>query len=175
MKKILLIALAAVIAFSLISCTTTPEATTPENSEASAQVDLSNIGEVDNAFSGPTSPTTGLPTDKPVYRPVIVQLDNEATGRPQYGIQEADIVYETMIEGADTRLTALYNDILPEKVGPVRSARVYHQQLAAEWDPIFIHQGGPFSKNYPKSYLYTEENGDVFNSLLELLESVEIV
>lgn len=169
MKKILLIAVVAVIAFSLVCCTSSePTAEAPVgNSEASAQVDLSNIGEeevvVENEVVGPVSPTTGLPTDTPVYRPVIVQLDNEKTGRPQYGIQDADIVYESMIEGADTRLTALFNDILPEKAGPVRSARVYHQQLAAEWDPIFIHEGGPFSKTYPRSYIYSEENGGVFD------------
>lgn len=104
------------------------------------------------------SPTTGLPGNTE-YRPVQVQIDNEVTGRPQYGIQAADIVYEAMIEGEDTRLSAIYNDTLPEKVGPVRSSKVYFQMIQNEWDSIFIHDGGPYVANFPESYIYSDENG----------------
>lgn len=107
----------------------------------------------------PLSPTTGLPGSGE-YRPVMVQIDNEATGRPQYGIQAADIVYETMIEGADTRFTAIFNDTLPTKIGPVRESMVYHQLIQNEWDAIYIHQGGPWSMGREmKTYHY---NTDIY-------------
>lgn len=169
MKKILIIALVALMAISLFACSKEEE-----QPEAAPEVIVENEGIVEleetpapeapveePVDQGPVSPTTGLPGNTE-YRPVIVQIDNEATGRPQYGIQQADIVYESMIEGADTRLTALFNDNLPEKVGPVRSARVYHQLLASEWDAIFIHVGGPYVAGFKDSYIYSEENGNTF-------------
>ena len=170
MKKILMVMMVAVISASLIACSfgqSESQSTGGGGQEASALIDLSGTGESAEEYTGAVSLTTGLPVSNASYHPVVVQIDNEASGRPQYGIQAADIVYESLIEGSDTRFTALFNDTLPEKVGPVRSARVYHQKLAAEWDPIFIHQGGPYSKNYPRTYIYSEENGGVFEVRLD--------
>ena len=97
------------------------------------------------------SPTTGLPGNT-VYKPIIVQIDNAASARPQSGISYADIVYETDIDGYDTRLTALFNDALNGEnapgelvVGPVRSSRYYHQWIQGEWDALYVHMGGPDS------------------------------
>lgn len=149
--------------FGIASCGSTggeEAAATPEPTEVVGSVEIGTEAS-EEPVSTEISPTTGLPGNSE-YRPVIVQVDNEATGRPQYGIQEADIVYEMMIEGADTRLTCLFNDNLPEKVGPVRSARVYHQYMASEWDAIFIHEGGPYVAGFEKSYIYSERNGNTF-------------
>lgn len=110
------------------------------------------------AASGPLSPTTGLPGNAE-YRPVQVMIDNEEAGRPQTGTQAADIVYEALVAGAGTRLSAIYNDALPEKVGPVRSSRVYFQMIQNEWDSIFMHDGGPYVAALTQSYVYSPENG----------------
>lgn len=160
MKKIIMIALIVVLAFSAFACSKAPEQTdsaAPSGAGGSAEI-ASSAPAVSNSTGGSVSPTTGLPGNTE-YRPVIVQIDNEESGRPQFGIQAADIVYETLIEGIDTRFTALYNDTLPEKVGPVRSSRVYHQMIQNEWDAIYIHDGGPYVPGFTRSYIYSDENG----------------
>ncbi len=43
-------------------------------------------------------------------RPVAVMVSNIKAALPQYGIDEADIVYELPVEGGITRLMAIYAD-----------------------------------------------------------------
>jgi hypothetical protein len=154
MKKILLIAFIVVLAFSVLACSNTNQSGQQGGVAGTAVIGGSNSSNT----SGTVSPLTGMPGITE-YRPVQVQIDNESTGRPQYGIQDADVVYEGMIEGADTRLSAIFNDTLPAKVGPVRSSRVYFQYIQNEWDSIYIHDGGPYAPGFPKSYIYSPENG----------------
>lgn len=107
------------------------------------------------------SPTTGLEDTTTTYKPIIVQIDNEPTGRPQRGTQMADVVYETLIEGIDTRLTCVFNDVIWSdesddrlKVGPVRSSRYYHQWIQGEWDALYTHMGGAENVNNPESDIW---------------------
>lgn len=80
----------------------------------------------------PTFPLTGLPATDPtnLKRPaLVVKIDNaDGNGagnqaRPQIGINQADIVYEEMVEGSVTRLAAVFQSGDSDPVGPVRSAR----------------------------------------------------
>lgn len=158
MKKILFVAVAVIMVFSLLSCSNSSKGNQNGGVGGETVIGGDSSPEASVIPSGPPSPVTGV-RGVGDYRPVQVQIDNEPTGRPQYGIQDADIVYEAMIEGADTRLSAIYNDKLPTKVGPVRSARVYFQFIQNEWDSIFIHEGGPFVQAWPESYIYSDENG----------------
>jgi hypothetical protein len=165
MKRILIIALIAAFALFAFACSSTPaeSSETATTGSVGGSTDVGSEEPSDSEATGEISPTTGLPGNGE-YRPVQVQIDNEATGRPQYGIQAADIVYEAMIEGADTRLSAIFNDTLPEKVGPVRSSRVYFQMIQNEWNSIYVHDGGPYNASFPKSYIYSDENGgDMLN------------
>ena len=80
------------------------------------------------------SMTTGLPTDLP-YIPILVNIDNVSGAWPQWGIAEADIIYEMPIHGLSlTRLMALFGYNHPRAVGPVRSGRVMHAEMREEWD-----------------------------------------
>jgi hypothetical protein len=89
--------------------------------------------------------TTGIPVAAlGEYKPIGVMIENAPAARPQYGLQAADIVYEAPVEGC-TRFFCIYNDTLPEKVGPVRSARIYYLQIQQEWDCAYVHFGGPSS------------------------------
>lgn len=56
--------------------------------------------------------------------PVVIQIENSLDARPQWGMQQADIVYEYISEGSVPRLTALYWHPMPDLVGPVRSCRL---------------------------------------------------
>ncbi|HLT70793.1 MAG TPA: DUF3048 domain-containing protein [Acidimicrobiales bacterium] len=75
----------------------------------------------------PVYPLTGLPVTDPAVaaRPTLaVKIDNvEPRSRPQYGLNQADVVYEERVEGAVTRFLALYHSRDAMAVGPVRSAR----------------------------------------------------
>ena len=79
------------------------------------------------APTGPTAPLTGLittDTSLDQRRAVAVKIDNgDKRGRPQAGLAAADVVYEELIEGAKTRLLAVYHSEMPSRVGPVRSVR----------------------------------------------------
>ncbi|MEU8530554.1 MULTISPECIES: DUF3048 domain-containing protein [Streptomyces] len=67
------------------------------------------------------SPFTGLPAEP---APVLaVKIDNVQAARPATGLGTADLVYVEQVEGGVTRLLAVYSDHLPDRVGPVRSAR----------------------------------------------------
>ena len=75
----------------------------------------------------PVYPLTGLPVTDPAVaaRPtLVVKIDNsEPKARPQIGLNQADVVYEERVEGAVTRLMAVFHSHDAVPVGPVRSAR----------------------------------------------------
>ena len=88
------------------------------------------------------SSTTGLPRAEGKYQAVLVQIDNNLGALPQWGLAQADIMYELPISGNGwTRLTALFSDTIPKEAGPVRSARVMHADLREEWDALLMHYG----------------------------------
>ncbi len=75
--------------------------------------------------TGPPYPLTGLPMADPSaaqHPAVVVKMDNSPWARPQAGINQADIVYELLVEGI-TRYALVFGSDLPTTVGPVRSAR----------------------------------------------------
>ncbi len=75
-------------------------------------------------------------------RPLAIMVNNHVDARPQFGLTEADLIYEAVAEGGITRFLALYHAQDTEKVGPVRSARIYYQDWAAEFNAWYAHWGG---------------------------------
>jgi hypothetical protein len=73
---------------------------------------------------------------------LAVVVENHPDARPQAGLSEADVVYETVAEGGITRFLALYQTQATTAIGPVRSARTYFAQLANDWQAVFAHVGG---------------------------------
>ncbi|MGY9074875.1 MAG: DUF3048 domain-containing protein [Acidimicrobiales bacterium] len=66
----------------------------------------------------------GVPDPSVLARPALaVKIDNVDAARPQAGINQADVVFEEMVEGGLTRLLAVFHSNDPDSVGPVRSAR----------------------------------------------------
>lgn len=75
--------------------------------------------------------------------PIAIILDNFEKSYPVSGINSANIVYEVPAEADITRFLTIFNiDSLPDKIGPVRSARPYLAGLAEEYGALFIHAGG---------------------------------
>ena len=84
-----------------------------------------------------------LDKDVANYRPVAIMINNISIAQKvQTGLSQADIVYETEVEGGITRLMAVYKDISKvEKVGTVRSARYPYIDLSMGHSAIYIHHG----------------------------------
>lgn len=89
------------------------------------------------------APLTGLAPAVPEDRPaVVVKIDNVVEARPQVGLNEADIVYEELVEGGFTRLAAVYHSQHPDAVGPVRSARSTDIGIMDSFRrPVFLNSG----------------------------------
>ncbi len=79
------------------------------------------------------------------YLPMLVQIGNDGGGigdRAPWGITYADVIYEMpLIRDQETRMTAVFSDLIPDSVGFVRSARVGHVWLREEWDGGFLYYG----------------------------------
>ena len=78
----------------------------------------------------------------PAHPAVVVKIDNSPDSRPQTGINEADIVYELLVEGI-TRYALVFHSNIVDPVGPVRSARSSDIDLGANLStPLFSWSGG---------------------------------
>lgn len=76
-------------------------------------------------------------------RPILgVMIENSAEARPQTGLDSAGIVFETVTEGGITRYLVLYQENLPEILGPVRSVRPYFVDWVMGFDTAIAHVGG---------------------------------
>jgi hypothetical protein len=90
-------------------------------------------------------PLNGLPTPPAnvMHRPIAVMIDNYfPDSRPQTGINDASVVFETLVEGGYTRLMAVYLEHDPGVVGPVRSTRIYFDDWAGALHAMLVHVGG---------------------------------
>ncbi|MEK7640145.1 MAG: DUF3048 domain-containing protein [Patescibacteria group bacterium] len=75
--------------------------------------------------------------------PFAVMIENTQAARPQAGLSQASVVYETLAEGGVTRFLAIFPQaIKPKLLGPVRSSRPYYVDWAKEYDAIYLHVGG---------------------------------
>jgi len=90
------------------------------------------------------APLTGLPdkSGASFKRPAVTVKVNNNNLAKQYGIHEADIVYEEVVEGGATRLAAIFNSHDPDRVGPVRSVRRTDQSIVWPIGGIFAYSGG---------------------------------
>jgi len=73
---------------------------------------------------------------------MAVVIDNIAAALPQSGLSQADMIYETLAEGATTRLVAVFTTMDAERIGPVRSTRHNYLDFAFAHDAILVHHGG---------------------------------
>ncbi len=90
---------------------------------------------------------TGLPLeneDAAKSKPVAIMINNITTAQKvQSGIENADIVFETEVEGGITRMMAVFADISVVKgdIGSVRSARVVYPHIALGLGAVYFHAG----------------------------------
>lgn len=135
-------ALAAAMAMAVMAlgaCSTGSEGATPATTAPTTSTSTTT--------TLPTAPwpLTGLPTTDlaAVTRPVVVvKMDNQPEARPQSGLNQADVVYELLIEGF-TRFAAVFHSQSADPVGPVRSARSSDIDLISNLgEPVLAFSGG---------------------------------
>ncbi len=94
----------------------------------------------------PVAPLTGLPIGNPLlfFRPALaVKLDNHRTARPHAGLNQADVVYEEIVEANITRFFAIFHSTDAAPIGPIRSARTTDVDLLNQLNrPLFAWSGG---------------------------------
>jgi hypothetical protein len=92
----------------------------------------------------PLAPLTGLlvPAAVAARSAVVVKIDNISQALPQTGPNQADVVYEELVEGGLTRLAAVFQSQYPDPVGPVRSGRLTDEGIADDLNhPVLAYAG----------------------------------
>lgn len=93
---------------------------------------------------GPIEPLTGKPLVDPsiLDRPALaVKIGTSSVGRPQTGINQADVLIEVRVETI-TRLMAVFHSQGADSLGPVRSARSSDPDILSNFgQPVYGHSG----------------------------------
>ena len=76
-------------------------------------------------------------------RPVLMaKIDNNPEARPQVGLNDADIVFEELVEGGLSRYLAVWHSTIPTEIGPIRSIRPMDPDIASPFKGIIAYSGG---------------------------------
>jgi hypothetical protein len=94
------------------------------------------------ASGAPLTGVAGGDAAKLARPALITKIDNAPNGRPQAGINQADVVFEEGVEGGITRLAVVFHSQDADEVGPVRSARTTDILIASALNkPLFAWSG----------------------------------
>lgn len=155
LKKVLLLIIIGMIIISLSACG--KKETKNEISKTSKTLQIIKNEKKDNTqaqqfdylcrFTGEAI----YPKDE--HQIIAVMINNEPGAIPQSSLDQAEYLYEALIEGGATRIMAIYHHTYPKKVGPIRSARPYFMQIAKSLNAYFVHCGGS-----PQAYRLFKQN-----------------
>ena len=89
------------------------------------------------------APLTGKVTtaDKINNPAMSVKICNVEDCEPEIGLNQADIVFEEIVEGGISRYVSVWQSDIPETVGPVRSVRPMDGDIAAPFGGILVYSG----------------------------------
>ena len=73
---------------------------------------------------------------------LVVKVENSADARPQTGLEDADLVFEEMVEGGISRYAAVFHSTLPAQVLPIRSIRPMDGPLTGWTHGLIAFSGG---------------------------------
>ncbi|MBQ7131279.1 MAG: DUF3048 domain-containing protein [Oscillospiraceae bacterium] len=165
-KTALLLALTLMLSLG-VSCSKNKDKSESESSSATSTTtsasDSSSISQsesqsqsqadkVENTTRNPLTGQTDYNEDAIGKRPVAVMINNLKGALPQYGIEQADILFEVLVEGGITRLMGVYADYtaVPD-VCSVRSCRYYYPVIAMGFDAVYCHIG--YEQTFAKAKL----------------------
>ena len=152
LRKVLILAVGLILGMvSLTGCQSNEvsvtevakEGKTASNKIATALVSMDP--QLETQVAGNINLLTGMPDLTPEAigkRPVAVMVNNVQKALPQYGIEEADVVFEIPIEGGETRFMALYADYTQvPKICAIRSCRPYFPAFSEGFDAVYVNWG----------------------------------
>ncbi|MBO3083480.1 DUF3048 domain-containing protein [Cellulomonas fengjieae] len=91
----------------------------------------------------PRWPLTGVAAAEVSARPALaIKIENSGESRPQTGLDQADVVWEQVVEGGISRFVAIYQSQVPAEVGPIRSVRPMDPAIAAPTHGLIAFSGG---------------------------------
>ena len=127
--------------------TEAPETTVPPTTAAPTTLPPTTLPPTTTTEAAiPRMPLTGVPLtygQVPPDRPaLVVKIDNNPRARPQSGLNEADLVFEEVVE-AGTRFAVVFHSGNSNPVGPIRSGRTQDIDLLGGLNqPLFAWSGG---------------------------------
>ncbi len=140
--KLICILLTLLLTLSFAACKDEVEpeipSSEPVSSEAEAEPEPVKLN---------VNPLTGLETltdDEVGMKPLAIAINNVKVAQSvQAGVENADVVYETVTEAGITRLLAIIKAPRADmgRIGTVRSARAVFAELAASMDAVYVHHG----------------------------------
>jgi hypothetical protein len=80
---------------------------------------------------------------------LVVKIDDTTQAHPQIGLEDADIVYIEQVEGGLTRLAAVFSSVIPQRIGPVRSARISDLEILSQFGRVAFAYSGAQKKLLP--------------------------
>ena len=90
-------------------------------------------------------------------RATAIMINNISSARPQRGLSQANLLFESKVEGGITRFMAVFEDYskLEGDVGPVRSGRDQFLQWAMPYFALYCHIGrSGITQTYIDSFEY---------------------
>ena len=149
-EKVILLPNEATTAAPTVPATLPSETTTPPDTQAPTEP--------------PTQPSTELPTQPPTQppaqpqllyenpftgekradpftaRPFLISINNNKRAMPFCGLNDADIVFEMLVNSRSTRCLALVTDVHAiERIGAIRSLRYNFIDIAQAYDGIVVY------------------------------------
>jgi len=85
---------------------------------------------------------TTVPGGSLDHASIAAKIDNHWDARPQVGLELTDLVFEELVEGGITRYVAVWQSIIPELLGPVRSIRPMDPDIVSPFGGIICYSGG---------------------------------
>jgi hypothetical protein len=141
-RATLLVALATGATLALAAC-----GGSPADSPAAP---VTQAPDVDAAKGAPPAPVvpprwplTGVAAPDVATRPALaIKIENSPESRPQTGLDQADVVWEQVVEGGISRFVAVYQSQVPAEVGPIRSVRPMDPAITAPLHGLIAFSGG---------------------------------
>lgn len=127
-------AVAFVALAALAGCASAPE------SQPTPKASTSTTPPETNLLSGRIGP------NQPI---LVVKIDDTANAHPQIGLEKADLIYVEQVEAGLTRLAAVFSSELPERIGPVRSARISDIDIFANFGKVAFAYSGAQGRLLP--------------------------
>lgn len=96
-----------------------------------------------NFTDGVHSPVNGLKMDGSANNKIVIGIknDNNVRARPQSGPQNADAVFEVLVEGGMTRFINIFYESDTSYHGPIRSARPTDPTVLRPLDGVLVASG----------------------------------